>query len=63
MKGGGISAAKAAGVVAVVVETDANLAGDRKELLGGGAGGDGGAGVDRTSVSVPPLDGGLGVAV
>lgn len=61
MEGGGISAAEAAGVVVVVSETDADLAGDGEELLR--RGGDGGAGVDRTPVSVPPLDGRLGVAV
>lgn len=61
MEGGGYSAAKAASVVVVIMERDADLAGDRKELLR--RGGDGGAGVDRTPASVPPLDGGLGVAV
>lgn len=61
MEGGGKSAAEAAGVVVVVRETEADLAGDCEELLRRGS--DGGAGVDRTPASVPPLDGGLGVAV
>lgn len=43
------------------METHADLAGDRKELLRREGGG--GAGVERTPVSVPPLDGGLGVSV